>query len=170
MEQKKKTYGQKASPAVEAPAEDTVKVRSLRLSDDTVEELNAAKKALDVRTMDEAMQALLDSFSIKFYFVRIFAIPAIADDKSLAFMDGMTLDEKIHAVESNSNIRVSIALHLEGYIRSGAAGDEEYSEKQEIIHPLTFDDWNAHEDFYMAILKEDAKALERYDAGEGEEE
>ena len=55
MEQKKKTYGQKASPAVEAPAEDTVKVRSLRLSDDTVEELNAAKKALDVRTMDEAM-------------------------------------------------------------------------------------------------------------------
>ena len=57
MEQKKRTYGQKASPAVEAPAEDTVKVRSLRLSDDTVEELNAAKKALDVRTMDEAMQA-----------------------------------------------------------------------------------------------------------------
>ena len=100
----------------------------------------------------------------------IFAIPAIADDKSLAFMDGMTLDEKIHAVESNSNIRVIIALHLEGYIRSGAAGDEEYSEKQEIIHPLTFDEWNAHEDFYMAILKEDAKALERYDAGEGEEE
>ena len=100
----------------------------------------------------------------------IFAIPAIADDKSLAFMDGMTLDEKIHAVESNSNIRVIIALHLEGYIRSGAAGDEEYSEKQEIIHPLTFDDWDAHGDFYMAILKEDAKALERYDAGEGEEE
>ena len=59
MEQKKKTYGQKASPAVEAPAEDTVKVRSLRLSDDTVEELNAAKKALDVRTMDEAMQAII---------------------------------------------------------------------------------------------------------------
>ena len=47
MEQKKRTYGQKASHAVEAPAEDTVKVRSLRLSDDTVEELNAAKKALD---------------------------------------------------------------------------------------------------------------------------
>ena len=64
MEQKKKTYGQKASPAVEAPAEDTVKVRSLRLSDDTVEELNAAKKALDVRTMDEAMQAILDTFSM----------------------------------------------------------------------------------------------------------
>ena len=64
MEQKKRTYGQKASPAVEAPAEDTVKVRSLRLSDDTVEELNAAKKALDVRTMDEAMQAILDTFSM----------------------------------------------------------------------------------------------------------
>ena len=55
-------------------------------------------------------------------------------------------------------------------IRSDGAGDEEYSEKQEIILPLTFDDWDAHEDFYMAILKEDAKALERYDAGEGEEE
>ena len=64
MEQKKRTYGQKASPAVEAPAEDTVKVRSLRLSDDTVEELNAAKKALDARTMDEAMQAILDTFSM----------------------------------------------------------------------------------------------------------
>ena len=82
----------------------------------------------------------------------------------------MTLDEKIHAVESNSNIRVIIALHLEGYIRSDAAGDEEYSEKQEIIHPLTFDDWNAHDELYMSILREDAKALERYDAGEGEED
>ena len=64
MEHKKRTYGQKADPAVEAPSEDTVKVRSLRLSDDTVEELNAAKKALDVRTMDEAMLAILDTFSM----------------------------------------------------------------------------------------------------------
>ena len=62
-----------------------------------------------------------------------------------------------------------IAVHLERYIRSGAAGDED-SGNQEIIRPLTFDDWDAHEDFYMAILKEDAKALERYDAGEGEED
>ena len=62
-----------------------------------------------------------------------------------------------------------MAVHLERYIRSDGAGDED-SEKQEIIHPLTFDEWDAHEDFYMAILKEDAKALERYDAGEGEEE
>lgn len=106
----------------------------------------------------------------KEYWECIFYIPAIANDKRLAFMDGMTLDEKIHAVESNSNISAIIAIHLERYIRSDGAGDEEYSEKQEIIHPLTFDDWDAHEDFYMGILKEDAKALERYDAGEGEEE
>ena len=65
MEQEKKSRGRKATSAVETPAaEDTVKIRSLRLSDDTVEELNAAKKALDSRTMDEAMQAILDTFSM----------------------------------------------------------------------------------------------------------
>lgn len=98
----------------------------------------------------------------------IFAIPAIASDKRLAFMDGMTLDEKIRAVESNSNIFTLIEHHLEHYIRSDGDGDVDF-ETQEIIHPLTFDEWDAHEDFYMAILKEDAKALERYDACEGEE-
>lgn len=64
MEQEKKRRGRKASPTVETTPEDTVKVRSLRLSDDTVEELNAAKKALDARTMDEAMQVILDTFSM----------------------------------------------------------------------------------------------------------
>ena len=64
MEQEKKRRGRKASPTAEPPSEDTVKVRSLRLSDDTVEELNAAKKALDARTMDEAMQVILDTFSM----------------------------------------------------------------------------------------------------------
>ena len=64
MEQEKKRRGRKASHTAETPSEDTVKVRSLRLSDDTVEELNAAKKALDARTMDEAMQVILDTFSM----------------------------------------------------------------------------------------------------------
>ena len=64
MEQEKKRRGRKASPTAETTPEDTVKVRSLRMSDDTVEELNAAKKALDARTMDEAMQVILDTFSM----------------------------------------------------------------------------------------------------------
>ena len=64
MEQEKKRRGRKASHTAETPSEDTVKVHSLRLSDDTVEELNAAKKALDARTMDEAMQVILDTFSM----------------------------------------------------------------------------------------------------------
>lgn len=64
MEQEKKRRGRKASPTAESTPEDTVKVRSLRLSDDTVEELNAAKNALDARTMDEAMQVILDTFSM----------------------------------------------------------------------------------------------------------
>ena len=64
MEQAKKRRGRKASPTAETPSEDTAKVRSLRLSDDTVEELNAAKKALDARTMNEAMQVILDTFSM----------------------------------------------------------------------------------------------------------
>ncbi len=64
MEQEKKRRGRKASPTAETTPEDTVKVRSLRLSDDTVEELNAAKQALDARTMDEAMQVILDTFSM----------------------------------------------------------------------------------------------------------
>lgn len=38
---------------------------------------------------------------------------------------------------------------------------------QGILRPFTFDDWNAHEEFYMSILREDAKILERYDAGKG---
>lgn len=36
-----------------------------------------------------------------------------------------------------------------------------------LLRPFTFDDWNAHEEFYMSILREDAKILERYDAGKG---
>ena len=64
MEQEKKRRGRKASPTPETTPEDTVKVRSLRLSDDTVEELNAAKKVLDARTMDEAIQVILDTFSM----------------------------------------------------------------------------------------------------------
>ena len=38
---------------------------------------------------------------------------------------------------------------------------------QGILRPFPFDDWNAHEEFYMSILREDAKILERYDAGKG---
>lgn len=70
------------------------------------------------------------------------------------------------AVENNPNIAGIISYHLENYIRSDGAGDDDI-ETQGILRPFTFDDWNAHEEFYMSILREDAKILERYDAGKG---
>ena len=81
-------------------------------------------------------------------------------------MSNMTLDEKIQAVENNSNIAGIISYHLENYIRSDGAGDDDV-ESQGILRPFTFDDWNAHEEFYMSILREDAKILEQYDVGKG---
>ncbi len=103
---------------------------------------------------------------IKEVWESIFAIPAIANDERFAFMSNMTLDEKIQAVENNSNIAGIISYHLENYIRSDGAGDDDV-ESQGILRPFTFDDWNAHEEFYMSILREDAKILEQYDVGKG---